>query len=469
MGAGEHRPGPLHGPRAGVVLRGHGVEPQRARHAAAEHLPAGADQHPLGVGRLQPRVRERPRRRTARRSQHLRARQPRLEPGTQPARRRAGRRHPGTRVRRLHDDVRRHHAGARHRGDGGSPEVRRLRSLPRDLVRDRLRTGRPLALEPGRLAHDARRAGLGGRTRGARLRRRSRPRPAARHRSTATLAERRDTSPLHPARRARCGDPLVRVVRLQRSRRPAGKRHCSPGAHQHPTGCRRGDAGLALHRTPQRGPCHRARRRHGSRRGPGDDHAVRGLRHELLRDHHRCARRARLPPGAAPQGQRPPRRRTRRDRRALHRRRLRLTAARTVREQRGQLDRRRRPLLRRRPRPARLAGARRRRRRGVLVRPHLADRNGRREDHRATRPGRDRRRARLHATGDVGIRDGPQRGRHAGNPRGERTRRANGSADRRDEARDGARRPRRCRRIARGADRCGRSRDRALGGESLRR
>ena len=116
--------------------------------------------------------------------------------------------------------------------------------------------------------------------------------PARRARPAPRLARSRTPATLDPLRRPRGRHLLVRMVRVQRRRRPSGERCGGPGPRQHP-GRRSGGHDRVAGRRAVQG---RARdgSRWGDRRrcGPRDDHAGGGLRqHDLGRPDRRLGRR----------------------------------------------------------------------------------------------------------------------------------------------------------------------------------
>ncbi len=203
-------------------------------------------------------------------------------------------------LRRVPDDVRRHH----HRvADRRRRRPDALRPVPRLLGAvdgDRLRTAGALVVRAARLAAQARTARL----RGWHSRRDQRRRvgagagPGARQ--APGLAGRADATALAAPDVARCRDPLVRLVRLQRRVGAGLGRAGRPGADRHPP---RGLRRLArLDRGREEGNRARddPRRRLRCRRRPGRDHAGGRLRQQPGRDRHRLRRGRRRP--ATPSG-----------------------------------------------------------------------------------------------------------------------------------------------------------------------
>ena len=133
-------------------------------------------------------------------------------------------RYPDAGLRGLPDDVRGHHPRAGDWRRRQPPQAAGLGDLPGAVVDPGVPPDRPLALGAGRVADHPRRTGLGRRHGCPRLGRRRGARPARRARPAPRLAGSCTAAPLDPLRRPRGRHPLVRMVRVQRGRRPAGQR-----------------------------------------------------------------------------------------------------------------------------------------------------------------------------------------------------------------------------------------------------
>ena len=133
--------------------------------------------------------------------------------------------------------------GADHRGVGRPHEVRRLGGVPRRLADPGLLPGRPLGLQPQRVAVRARRPRLRRRHRRPHQRRDRRPGPRHRAREAEGLAGGGDAAPRAAVDDDRRRHPVVRVVRLQRRIGPGRQQHRRHRLREHQ---HRGGGGDAL-------------------------------------------------------------------------------------------------------------------------------------------------------------------------------------------------------------------------------
>ncbi len=273
MDARRHGDGAVHGAGPGPVLRRDGPLEEHPQHAGDEPVLFGHRARGLGPGQLHAGQLGQRRGRVGllRRRLHRQLRQPRSEG--------SDRRRGGAGVRRLPHDVRGDHAGSDLGRRCGSVEVLGVGDLRAPLAPARLHAGHLLGLQ--RVVRPRHR----GRSRCARLRRRDRhPHQRrcgsaglrARAGQTSRMAERADVPALAPARPDRYGDPVVRLVRVQRR---IGR-------------CRRRGRGAGV---PQHVP------RRGGRHARMD-----GRRVDARRQSHRCSAPVRAPSPGSWRSLRPP-------------------------------------------------------------------------------------------------------------------------------------------------------------------
>lgn len=238
LGAGVRRTGVVHGSRTGILLRRNGQEPQHIGDDPAELRRARRGDGGVDPDRPQHRVRRGHRCRIVRRSEAVRPAESGRSAAPGIACRRPGHRDPDPGLRRLSNDVRGNHSRADHRRDGGSAEDRGLGGDPRRVACRRVRADRALAVRPRGMARGPGSAGLGGRHGGPRVGGGGRTGDPPGRRPADRLARHRDRSALGAAHDDRCRNSVVRLVRIQCGRCPAGKRNCRAGPDQHP--CRGG-------------------------------------------------------------------------------------------------------------------------------------------------------------------------------------------------------------------------------------